>query len=311
MHDEHGEEVADDQPMVGVFTTQSKSVDQIVPALVAAQSEMQAVPTNAENNYYKRGTGQNAAPYRYADLAAVREACVPILAKHKIAVIQGTIPRAQMTSFERSDKGNHAQCMGDLCTQLLHVSGQWLAFKTPIVCDWGDVQKVAATTTYLRRSGLAAITGLAQQDDDGETARGRGQDARHDRRPDSRYDDRPQPQRQTKQPPMAGNGHPAGQTAAPAQQPAKRQSDGKSFYKWLTDHSVSFLDSSDGEPLDITKAAYEITESLGFGKDIASLNRDQSLKVYKALDAWIKNMTAPFDEADTEEVSVAGGIPRS
>ncbi len=284
MTDDRGEVIEEEQPLVGVFTIQSSKVDLIVPALVEAQSEMNAVPTNAENTFYKRGTGQNAAPYRYADLAAVREACVPILAKHKIAVIQGTIPRAQMTCFERSDNKN-VQCMGDLCTQLLHVSGQWLAFKTPIVCDWSDVQKVAATTTYLRRSGLAAITGLAQQDDDGETARGRGG---NDRQP-ATSTPRTTPEQKV------GNGQHAATPPTPApQSPAKPapESGGRRFFKWLVDNKKKFPETQ------LIETASNISVDLGFSSHIVDLDEQQSRKVYTLLNDYLQEMAqaAPEEE---------------
>ena len=57
---------------------------------------------------------------------------------------------------------------------MLHESGEW--FKSELRMPVGgkkDAQAVGGAVTYGRRYGLAAMCGLAQHDDDGNTASGK------------------------------------------------------------------------------------------------------------------------------------------
>jgi hypothetical protein len=156
----------------------SNQTDQISAALAAAQAEMENVVKNSTNDFLKT---------KFADLAAVRDVVVPPCNKHGIAVSQTlrSVEGEHVTSFEsvkvRKDRnGNsheypvHVQVLGYLRTELLHSSGQFIASECPIVCNWADPHALGGTITYLRRYELAAAVGLAQADDDGESAKQRG-----------------------------------------------------------------------------------------------------------------------------------------
>ncbi len=301
MTDDAGEVIV--EPSLGIFTIHSAETEKISEAFVAAQTEMEAVSTNSENTFFSRGNN----PSRYADLAAVREGCIGPLNKHGIGVTQGLVPHnGGMLTFERVEvkkdrSGNYqefrvnAQCMSDLQTILVHSSGQYFGFQVPIVCDWGDPQKVAATVTYMRRSSLASITGLAQKDDDGETERGRG----NHREVNRGYQEADRGYREANQQRDAGNGQrtapPAVQTPStpsPTQAVNVKDSGGRRFFKWLMDNKKNYPDTP------LIETASNISVDLGFGSHIVDLDEQQSRKVYTLLNDYLKEMAqaAPEEE---------------
>ena len=81
----------------------SESITNISKALLAAQSEMGNAVKDSTNPYFKS---------KYADLNAVREACIPILNKNKISVLQPTVFQDGRPFVK---------------TLLLHESGEYLA----------------------------------------------------------------------------------------------------------------------------------------------------------------------------------------
>jgi hypothetical protein len=126
----------------------SDSITKIAAALVKAQSEITFASKDAQNPHFKN---------RYADLPAVIDAVKPALNKHGIAFVQSPSP---------SDDGRL-----HLTTRLIHESGEWLQDTAVCPLSKADPQGFGSAMTYLRRYSLAAITGLYQDDDDGEGAR--------------------------------------------------------------------------------------------------------------------------------------------
>jgi hypothetical protein len=62
-----------------------------------------------------------------------------------------------------------------MVTTLAHTSGQWMKSYLPLNPSKNDSQGMGAAITYLRRYSLSAIVGVVcDEDDDGETAVGRG-----------------------------------------------------------------------------------------------------------------------------------------
>jgi len=61
-----------------------------------------------------------------------------------------------------------------LTTRLMHSSGEWLEGEWPLNPVKNDPQALGAASTYARRYSLMAALGIATEDDDGETASGRG-----------------------------------------------------------------------------------------------------------------------------------------
>lgn len=129
----------------------SEALNALAKALAAAQAEMQDAKKDATNPHFKN---------RYATLSSVRTAVTPALTKHGVAVVQ---------SFEP-----HGADGVLIITTLLHESGQWLRSRLYLPVAKKDAQGFGSAITYGRRYALAAIAGVAaDDDDDGEAAVGK------------------------------------------------------------------------------------------------------------------------------------------
>lgn len=122
-------------------------------AFIEAYAQMPDPRTNAENPAFKRG----GKPMRYADLEAFLDVAKPILTACGFALIQTPI------NDEDERVGVHT----------------WLLYKTGETMDFGsftvpltkpDPQGAGAALTYCRRYAVASIFGLAQEDDDANSA---------------------------------------------------------------------------------------------------------------------------------------------
>lgn len=133
--------------------SQSETINELAAALSKAQGEMQAAIKDKVNPFYKSA---------YADLGSVWDAARPVLSKYGLCVIQTT---------EVAPGGNQVV----MVTTLAHTSGQWMKSYLPLNPTKNDSQGMGAAITYLRRYSLSAIVGVVcDDDDDGETAVGRG-----------------------------------------------------------------------------------------------------------------------------------------
>lgn len=120
-----------------------RPINEIAKALAAAQAEMTNPTFDARNPHFSN---------RFASLAAVRNATVPILAKHGISMNQ---------DLKTTDKGIS-------CTTILtHSSGQYMYFG-PLVMPASkpDAQGLGSAATYARRYSLMAVCGVVGDDDD-------------------------------------------------------------------------------------------------------------------------------------------------
>lgn len=117
-------------------------MNELAKALAQAQAEMKAAQLDATNPFFKS---------KYATLASVIEAIKP-LAKNGISFTQGTVTREHGDVF--------------LITKLLHGSGDFVEFETPILCAKKDMQTFGSALTYARRYGLSAIAGISSDEDD-------------------------------------------------------------------------------------------------------------------------------------------------
>jgi hypothetical protein len=130
----------------------SEQTDQLAAALALAQGEMKNATLNKSNPHFKS---------RYADLAAVRDASVPALAKHGLALTQTT---------EFDDAGRFI-----LVTRLAHKSGQWERSVYPLPLCVDKPQAMGSALTYARRYAWAAMVGIsADEDDDANEAQDEG-----------------------------------------------------------------------------------------------------------------------------------------
>lgn len=133
--------------------SQSELINELATALSKAQGEMQAAIKDKINPFFKSS---------YADLGSVWDAARPVLSKYGLCVMQTT---------EMTPDGSRII----MVTTLAHTSGQWMKSFLPLNPAKNDSQGVGAAITYLRRYSLSAIVGVVcDDDDDGETAVGRG-----------------------------------------------------------------------------------------------------------------------------------------
>lgn len=120
---------------------------QIATALVKAQMEMGNAIKDSSNPFFKS---------KYADLNAIREACMPSLNKHGIVVLQPIV---------------HIDGKNFVKTLLLHESGESLESLTEIVyAKEKDAQAQGSGITYARRYGLQSFVNVGADDDDGNKA---------------------------------------------------------------------------------------------------------------------------------------------
>lgn len=133
----------------------SESISKISAALLKAQKEMTGtVGKGSANPFFKS---------KYADLNAVREACISEFNNNGISVLQPTVV---------VDGKNYVE------TILLHESGEFFASLTEIkVAKQNDAQAEGSGISYARRYGLQSFANLAAVDDDGEASVSRGSKA--------------------------------------------------------------------------------------------------------------------------------------
>lgn len=129
-----------------IETDMTPSIGALVAALAKAQGAMTGAKKDAVNPHLKS---------KYADLASVWDAVRGPLSANGLAVIQTTEP---------------AQAGVCVVTLLAHSSGEWIRSRLFMPTQKNDAQGVGSALTYARRYALAAITGIAPDDDDGEEA---------------------------------------------------------------------------------------------------------------------------------------------
>lgn len=132
----------------------SDSIAELAKALAMAQGEIENASKNAKNPHFKSN---------YADLAEVINTVRPILSKHGLSITQFPAFEAGIASVE---------------SMLMHSSGEWLSGTSSAPVGKNDAQGVGSALTYLRRYSLAAIVGIAQEDDDANSAVGQRQQAK-------------------------------------------------------------------------------------------------------------------------------------
>jgi hypothetical protein len=124
---------------------QSQSIVEIAKALAALQVRIEDASSNAENKHLKNN---------YANLQSILETI--------------RVPMAAVgLSFTQVPGFNDGVVYLD--TQIMHVSGEWIQGTAAAPLTKQDAQGVGATLTYLRRYALAAMVGITQADDDGES----------------------------------------------------------------------------------------------------------------------------------------------
>lgn len=119
---------------------------ELIGALAKAQQQLGNASKNAKNPHFRSS---------YADLGEILATVKPALTSHGIALIQST-------AFDGS--------VVSVTTTLAHESGGYVSSISTCVPAKSDAQGIGSATTYLRRYGCAAMTGIGQEDDDGNSA---------------------------------------------------------------------------------------------------------------------------------------------
>jgi len=126
----------------------------VLKKLLKVKSEMGSVAKSSDNPFFKS---------KYADLNAHLQLVEPLLEKNGLLLLQ------PVESDERGDK---------VVTRILDSeSGEEVRSEMHLVLVKEDMQQKGAAVTYARRFTLGSLLALQAEDDDGETASGRGKSA--------------------------------------------------------------------------------------------------------------------------------------
>jgi hypothetical protein len=128
------------------LATQSAGIGALAAALAKAQGAMTGAKRDSENPFFRSS---------YADLASVWDACRGPLSANGLSVIQTTEAEGDCVT---------------VVTTLAHASGEWVRGRLAMTPVKADPQGVGSALTYARRYALAAIVGIAPEDDDGNAA---------------------------------------------------------------------------------------------------------------------------------------------
>jgi len=123
----------------------SDSIKNIAVAMCEVQASMEAASKSKENPFFGS---------KYADLSEVLRCIKDVIPSKNLSFMQ-------MPSFESG--------VVSVETIVMHTSGEWISSTSAAPISKGNPQGVGDAITYLRRYSLAAIFGLAQQDDDGNS----------------------------------------------------------------------------------------------------------------------------------------------
>jgi len=125
----------------------SDTTGELAKALAIAQGKIEGAKKDSENPFFKSS---------YADLASIWEACRKPLSDNGLSVVQTT--------------SNNEDYSIVVETTLLHSSGEWITGELGLKAVKEDPQGLGSAITYARRYALAAMVGVAPDDDDGESA---------------------------------------------------------------------------------------------------------------------------------------------
>lgn len=140
---------------LNIWAERSESIKEIAAALVKAQGEVGNAKKDTANAFFKS---------KYADLASVKEAMREPFAKHGLAVLQ-----------EPQSTGNQIT----IISTVLHSSGEYMRSKLTMPVMKQDAQGYGSAITYARRYALAAIAGVAPEEDDGNAVSGNTTNGKH------------------------------------------------------------------------------------------------------------------------------------
>ena len=140
----------------------SESIAAISSAMAKAQHDVENASKNAKNPHFKS---------KYADLAELLNTVRPVFSSHGLAIVQ-------MPSF--------VDGVASVETLISHSSGEWISSICSAPVSKQDAQGVGSAITYLRRYSLAAMCGIAQEDDDANSAVGHAPQAQQTPKPQAK-----------------------------------------------------------------------------------------------------------------------------
>ena len=123
----------------------SESIKNIAIAMCEVQRSMEVASKKSDNPFFNS---------KYADLSEVLRCIKSIIPDHGLSFLQ-------MPSFENG--------VVSVETLVMHISGEWISSVSSSPISKLTPQGVGDAITYLRRYAGAAIFGLAQKDDDGNS----------------------------------------------------------------------------------------------------------------------------------------------
>lgn len=137
--------------MDNLLPQMSDNCDVVLTRLMKAKQEIGTVKKDSKNPFHKSN---------YASLNAYIDASEAHLLENGLILVQA---------------GNGSFKEPLIVATLIHPeSGQWIKSYLPILNPKLDSQGLGASVTYMRRYSIATLLGLVSEDDDGETASGRG-----------------------------------------------------------------------------------------------------------------------------------------
>jgi hypothetical protein len=125
----------------------------LASALAAVQAELPKISKGETAKVDMKGGGSYT--YRYADLADISDAVLPLLGRNGLAFTTCPTVNAAGTFV--------------LDYRLRHTSGETVGGEYPLATQGGP-QAQGSLITYARRYTLCAVTGVAPEDDDGQAA---------------------------------------------------------------------------------------------------------------------------------------------
>lgn len=125
----------------------SESIANLAAALAKAQAKMQNPHFDSVNPHFKS---------KFASLAAVRQAVVPVFAEYGLALSQWPV-----------SQGNYSGCTNHLS----HESGEWIEETFLIPVEKGNAHGYASAVTYAKRISMQSVAAVVgDEDDDGNGA---------------------------------------------------------------------------------------------------------------------------------------------
>lgn len=125
----------------------SPTIASLASALAKAQAKLKNPHFDSTNPHFKS---------KFASLAAVREAVIPVLSQHGLSLSQWPV-----------SNGNYAGCV----TLLAHDSGEWLEETFTIPIDKANAHGYASAVTYAKRISMQSVASVVgDEDDDGNAA---------------------------------------------------------------------------------------------------------------------------------------------